>query len=298
MYGIEIEFLYEGLRDNNRVMPELLNQGLRAVDRRNTHLGFSASEWVLKRDGSVAGGGELVSPHLDWDNPEDHAQIEKAMAALIAAGANTDKAAGIHVHVECRNFTPKQVAAVMRFTYKFEDAIYRIASSGWDAHRGLSYCNPMALAYDRYGSHDGRETRFANTLMKIRNADQLRTFYGRMDRYAAVNVHAWYRHGTMEFRVFNSTLNAKRALAYAALCVTIVDDARKGYSRSTAKHYPLGHMAAAANPETASKALFLRLQQVLRYESGMSATDWKRILWVWNDSKNQTTETISRSRYA
>lgn len=295
-FGIEIEFMYDSRRsgwgsndtpDAMRLLAELRNQGLRVMDRRTTHLGSSSTEWVLKRDGSVGGGGELVSPHLDFDNTDHREQVNKAFDALIAAGCNADDRAGVHVHVECADFTPKQLAAVARFTYKFEDAIFRIASSGWTRLRSLQWCAPLP-------------ENVAHLAMRIRTAEDLnRDWYrnGSFSRYHMLNIHAWFRHGTLEFRVFNSTMNAKRAQAYIALAVTIVDDARKGYNRQTKTHYPLGWMAMKDEAgEDGSGKLFLRLQQVLRYESEMSVSDWKNILWAWNDSAPQKPEHFGLAR--
>ena len=69
-----------------------------------------------------------------------------------------------------------------------------------------------------------------------------------------------------------------------------MDDARNGYSRSVKKSYRLGSMARG---EVTEKALFLRLQQILRSNSKdtqicMSEDDWKTLRRIcWNGSKPQ-----------
>jgi hypothetical protein len=259
--------------------------------------------WVVKRDGSVSNGGELVSPPLDFDIPEQREQVTRAIQCLQRANATTTPSAGIHVHVEAKNFdgtpmTAKQLAAVVRFTYKFEDAIYRIASSGWETIRpgARTYAKPIPEAT-------------AQAIMNVRTMDELNNVWngrsltgtrnarrlgdatrGAMERYTATNLRALERHGTVEFRYFNSSVNPVRIQTYIALCVAIMDDARNGFSRSVKKSYRVGSMQRG---EISEKAMLLRLQQVLRSDSRdtrvcMSAQDWKNLRKLcWGGSKPQ-----------
>lgn len=286
----------------DEAIAELLSAGISVEDRRNHHYGFSQTKWRLKYDASVQGGGELVSPPLDFDDPEQRGQVTKAVQALQDAECRPDRRAGIHVHIEAKHAdgTPmdgKQLAAVCRFFYKFEDALYRIASSGWASIRpgARSYAKPIPDAV-------------AQRIMKVRTVQELSnvwdglTHSGRsisgggpayrreLDRYYALNFRAFFTHGTIEFRCFNSSTNPRRVQAYIALCMAIVEDARNGYSRSVKKCYPLGAMASG---QVSENALLLRLQQVLTTESTdtkrvMSKEDWKSIRWIWTkDSRSQ-----------
>lgn len=293
-FGLEVEFI----GDLNVALAALRETGLEIIDGRHSHLGHSNTGWTLKRDGSVQSGGELVSPPLDFDDPEQRGQVNLAVEALQRAGACPDPSAGIHVHIEAVNtdgshFDGKQVAAVVRFAYKFEDAIYRIASSGWETIRpgARTYAQPIP------------ETT-AQAIMKARTTAEVRNIWDGMavqggrrspvlqnlSRYCGVNLRSWIQRNTIEFRYFNSSVNPVRIQTYIALCVAIVEDARRGYSRSVKKSYKLGGMASGAVTED---AVFLRLQQVLRTESRdtsvlMSEEDWKNLRKVcWKASKPQ-----------
>lgn len=285
-FGLEVEFI----GDLSMVIQCLREAGLGVVDNRRSHIGFSQTDWTVKRDGSVYDGGEMVSPPLDFDDPEQRAQVTKAVQALQRAGATPDHTAGIHVHIEATNedgsnFTGKQVAAVVRFAYKFEDAIYRIASSGWRTMRpgARTYCKPIP-------------ENTAQAIMKARTTEEVRNiwnglsvrggrrYYSRqthahLDRYYGLNLRSWEARNTIEFRYFNSSVNPVRVQTYIALCMAIVEDARRGYSRSVKKSYPIGSMASG---QVTEKAVLLRLQQVLRTESRdtsilMSEEDWKNL---------------------
>jgi hypothetical protein len=303
-FGIEIEF--EG--DMDDAIASLRAAGLGVKDERRRHTGNDPTDWMMKYDGSVSRGGELVSPPLDFDDPAQRAQVTTAVQALQDAGMRPSQATGIHVHIEAKNYdgtplTGKQMAAIARFFYKFEDAIYRIASSGWNTIRtgASTYCKPVPEAT-------------AREIMKVRTIEELKNVwdghtangrgvlgqsgrhsrYGRawansLDRYYAVNYRSYWVHGTVEFRVFNGSVNPRRVQTYLALCMAIVDDARNGYSRSVAKSYRLGSMEQGTVSEN---AVLLRLQQILTTDSKdtkrvMSKEDWKNLRVLWKDSKPQ-----------
>lgn len=297
-FGVEIEFI----GDLASVLAALRETDLTVVDSRHTHnTGDAPSGWAVKRDGSVQGGGELVSPPLNFDDPAQRGQVDIAVDALLRAGARTDASAGIHVHIEAKNedgsvFTGRQIGSVVRFGYKFEDAIYRIASSGWDSLRrgAISYAKPIP-------EEVARAIMVAKTIDDVRNVwdgynvsgNRIRgggSWNRSLERYYAVNLRSFFQRGTIEFRYFNSSLNAKRIQTYIALCTAIIEDARLGYSRSVKKSYPLGSMHSGAVCE---KKVLLRLQQILRTESKdtsilMSEEDWKNLRNIcWKGSRPQ-----------
>lgn len=303
-FGLEVEFV----GDQGRAIEALRAAGLSVVDGRRSHLGFSYSEWTVKRDSSVYNGGELVSPPLDFDDEAQRAQVTTAVQALQDAGCKPDPSAGIHVHIEAKNFDgspleARQIAAVVRFTYKFEDAIYRIASSGWETIRdgARSYAKPIpevtARAVMQVKTLEELESVWNGQTNIRRRRRQLGTgFRSSLDRYTATNLRSYFSRGTIEFRYFNSSVNPDRVQAYIALCTAIVDDARHGFSRSVKKSYRIGAMASG---EVSESALFLRLQQILRTDSRdtkvlMSTEDWKNLRKVcWRDSRPQIREAVT-----
>ena len=109
--------------------------------------------------------------------------------------------------------------------------------------------------------------------------------HGHFSRYAGINLHSYFYRKTIEFRIFNSSLNPERIQGYIAMCVAIVEDARRNNKRSIAKAYKLGSMVSGETKETNA---FHRFQQVLRYEAGMELEDMKRLTRIWRDSKSQS----------
>lgn len=299
LFGVEIECF----GDHTIAMRALIEAGFDVHDLRRTHEGNHRSKWTVKRDGSIDPGTdrgvEVCSPPLDFNDPEQRAQVSKVVDVLRAAGLETHRGAGVHVHIDAKHedgrvMTHKELAAVVRFTYKFEDAMYRIASAGWQTIRdGIhSYAMPIPEHTARAVMHitdeeDLWEVWEGSVAWMQRHRSNRRTaslILEEMERYTATNLHAFKVHGTVEFRYFNSTLNPARIQAYIALCMAIMDDARNGFSRSVKKSYRLGAMF---NGEIDEKAMMMRLQQIFRSNSRdtkvcMSEEDWKnlrRVAW-------------------
>lgn len=279
-FGVEIEFV----GDRYAVVEAMRAQGLSCES--HSYMGFSSTGWVMKTDASVQRGGELVSPPLDFDDPDQRAQVDKACAALQAAGAQPDHTAGIHVHVDASDLDARQVAAVGRCFTKFEDVLYRIGTSGWERFRssGYQYAKPLPQAQvDQLAKV--RTQRHLEVAVYGHAATYRDLEHGNGVRYHGLNIHSWFgQNKTIEFRLFNSSVNAKRVQCYIAIAVALVQDARNGKSRSVNKAYRLGEMFDGKhNPDNALH----RFLQVVRYEAGMSGEDVKLIRYCWKDSKNQ-----------
>ena len=282
-FGVEVEFG----GDTGSAINALLEAGLSNMRHRAGYVGHDDSNWLVKLDGSVYEGGELVSPPLWFDEQRD--QVNRAIDALRTVGCRPIVSAGIHVHVDAGDLTPQQVVAVARSFYKFEDVIYRLASSGWRELRegARSYAWPL------------REERM-RAMMRCTTIDQLMQVWyetnedyaercsrdhGHGSRYCGINLHSYFYRRTIEFRIFNSSMNPDRIQAYIALCMGLVADALKGSRRSINRRYRYGGMADGT---TNAQNAFHRLLQVLRYDAGMSLEDMKLITKAWKDSVPQS----------
>lgn len=281
-FGIEIEFG----GDLNRLLTELHTEGLVRNTSVAGYIGFDHDYWVVKRDGSVQGGGELVSPPLNFEDEGAMEQINKACAALQRAGCRPTQQTGIHVHIESRGMTPRQISAVARFWTRYEDAIYRIASSGWESLRRAAhqYARPLTDSQKK-GLANARTEEALQRAYYGRDRTGSRFSHGEAARYAGLNLHShWYR-GTIEFRVFNGSVNAERIQAYVALCHAIIQDAKNDKLRSVKSGVvALGSMARGEAEE--DKVLF-NLLAILRYQAGMSKDHYRLIKKYWADSRPQ-----------
>lgn len=291
-FGVEIEFGFSGsLQDCADALRDAgLGDGHVYPWNRNA----PAPYWTIKSDGSVQ-GGEMVSPPLMIDEPEQRAQVDKAINAIKAVGAYTHESAGIHVHIDGSNMDAKQVAAVARIFTKFEDCIYRVASSGWQTIRSgaQQYAKPMPYA-------SAQKIAKARTLDEVAegyygdNSSYRQSSHHDGSRYCGLNLHSWFYRKTIEFRVFNSSLNPERVQGYIGMCMAMVQDARNGFRRSINVRYELGGMAAGTTNEVNARHRFL---QVLRYDGGMALEDMERLTKIWKDSRPQVNFLASTRLY-
>lgn len=294
-FGVEIEIGFPPGRSESTATFEMIRDAIRATGLPckmiNSHLGSSSSEWVVKRDGSLNEQGfEVVSPPLDFNDEAQRGQVDTVVRVLQGLGCRTIKEGGIHVHIGASDLDAKQIAAVCRFIWIYEDVLYRIASSGWERIR------PEALSEGAYAKP--LDQKILQDMLKVKEFSDLarawtgeRTWSGSEgDRYQAINLNSYWIRGTIEFRLFNTSLNPDRVQAYIALSMAMVRDARSGHVRYTNKNYPLGYMAS--KDEAARYRLLVRFQQVMTTNSRdthrlMSKQDWKRIRMCWRDSVPQ-----------
>lgn len=290
-FGIEVEFV----GNVSELIEEIRLAGLSTRTSRHSYMGHSDTEWIVKLDGSVSGGGELVSPPLDFDDPAQREQVTTALQAMQRAGCKPDHSAGLHVHVEATDLDARKVAAVGRSFIKHEDAIYRVASSGWRTIRraAQTYAKPIANDQKRPLSRVKTSGDLRKVWYGTAQEGYHTSSHGHASRYCGLNIHSWFLRGTVEFRVFNSTVNPSRAQFYIAMSVAMVQAARDGHTSAIGTAKPLGTMAATFVGEgdedraRTEKKVFDSLGGFLRYAGGMSLDDLALYRRFWADSTPQ-----------
>lgn len=162
------------------------------------------------RDYSV----EFVSPICQY---EDIETIQELVRKLRAGGARVNNSCGIHVHVDASSHTPQTLRNIVNIMASKEDLLYKTLQVQVDREY---YCKKA-------------DTRFLEELnhKRPRTMDEVeRMWYngygGRYNhydnsRYHALNLHSVFSKGTIELRMFNSTLHAGEVKAYIQLCLAI-----------------------------------------------------------------------------
>jgi hypothetical protein len=161
---------------------------------------------------------ELVSPKLEYS---EMGKLQDAVATLRGIGANVNKSCGVHVHVDGKNHNAQTLKNLMGIMHSKEDLIFKALDV--NPCRAAKYCQPVlepVLLAAR------REKRL--TLAKLRDiwyedaCSQWRALaHYDKSRYRALNLHAFFNKGTVEFRMFNSTLDDGEIKAYATLALAI-----------------------------------------------------------------------------
>lgn len=185
------------------------------------------SNRAASRDYSV----EFVSPICKY---EDIETVQELVRKLRTEGARVNDSCGIHVHVDASAHTPQTLRNIVNIMAAKEDLLYKTLQVKVNREH---YCQKA-------------DTRFLEELnhKRPKTMDEVEELWyngmgGRYDhydnsRYHALNLHSVFSKGTIEFRLFNSTLHAGEVKSYIQLCLAISHQALVQRGASRAKTHP------------------------------------------------------------
>lgn len=171
---------------------------------------------------------EFVSPICKYD---DIGTIQELIRKLRTAGAKVNASCGIHVHIDASPHNVKTLRNIVNIMAAKEDLLYKTLKVNVNREH---YCAKA-------------DTRFLDELNAKRPssmADFEHIWYngpsGRYEhydesRYHGLNLHSVFSKGTIEFRLFNSTLHAGEIKSYIQLCMAISHQALVQKSASRIK---------------------------------------------------------------
>jgi hypothetical protein len=176
--------------------------------------------WKIVNDGSVRGTGfplEFVSPILKGDDGLE--QIRKVADALHAMGCTVNTTTGFHVHVGAPTTRIDFFKDLLKLYGRFEEAIDQFMPS-MRRQNDAYYCRSVKLA-------DSAALDNANTVPQLVSAIQ-RASGACQPRYHKVNLEAFAKHRTVEFRQHAGTVSADKAINWIKVCLRLVAAANAG----------------------------------------------------------------------
>lgn len=201
-FGIELEHNGVSLY---RVAQALRDAGLQAVEPGYTHRVMA--EWKIVPDGSC--GNEAVSPILR--GKDGWRDVKTAMQAIRSIGGRVTRACGMHVHLDMSDLDGEQIARVLETYVAFQSEVDQFLAPSRRSSADNQWCRPW------YGSALAAA---AAQFRYDRSAPQ------HADRYRTLNVAAFPKYGTLEFRQHQGSLNAKTAQTWGTLIMALVEVAR------------------------------------------------------------------------
>ena len=152
-----------------------------------------ADHWKIVNDGSVQDGFELVSPILDGQAGLDEAL--RVSAAISTAGASANKTCGFHVHFDAWSMNVAEIRMICKRYAAFEE---KIDSFMPESRRGNNnqYCKSVVHEFSKSAYNAAR------TPAELADAQY--------DRYFKVNLRAYLRHHTIEFRQHSGTADPEK----------------------------------------------------------------------------------------
>lgn len=193
----------------------------------------AARKWKIMRDSSITPirnddtsepldeyRVEFVTPPLNYSDIE---LLQNIIRKLRENGAKAHSSCGIHIRVDGANHTAVSLRRLVNFMTARQDLIYEALQIG---DRESSWCHKLnktlldAMKKDKYLTKEKAEE-----IWYSRANDG---YCGGIDhqhynstRYHGVNLHSFFTKGTVEFRLFNSTLHAGKIKAYIQFCLAV-----------------------------------------------------------------------------
>lgn len=170
---------------------------------------------------------EFVSPICRY---EDIEPLQEIIRKLRASGAKVNDSCGIHVHVDASTHNVKTLRNIVNIMAAKEDLLYKALKV--EVERQY-YCQKADTRF--LDSMNNRRPKTMDELERIwYNGRSGRNDHYDSSRYHALNLHSVFSKGTIEFRLFNSTLHAGEIKSYIQLCLAISHQAlvQKGASRT------------------------------------------------------------------
>lgn len=208
-FGIEIEF-YNA--DHYALIQALASRGIECVDEGYNHI--TRFHWKIVRDSSVSGinSGELVSPVLSGELGMN--QVSLVCEALAEVGAKVNKSCGFHVHFGVDDLNVEDFKRLVNL-YSLNAPV--IESFLARSRRDSFYCKVHTM-YEL--------TRIASA----RTIAELSSESVSGDRYHAINFQAYTRHGTIEFRQHQGTVEFAKISAWVYFGMAMIRQSKRTVS--------------------------------------------------------------------
>lgn len=188
--------------------------------------------WDICSDGSVGGGTsvEFVSPPLRY---EDIEELQEVVRAIRQAGFKVNRSCGIHVHVGSRTTDGEELSGkalkVLAKTMKSKERIIKKATKRL-ANR---WCRDLETdLVERIVRAGNDKNAVGRAWYGVRNFAYAAQNHYHDSRYHALNLHSVFFRGTVEFRMFESSLHAGKVKAYIQFSLALVGKARKARGAS------------------------------------------------------------------
>lgn len=193
----------------------------------------AARKWKIMRDSSIEAirndgtsepldeyRVEFVTPPLNYSDIE---LLQNIIRKLRENGAKAHSSCGIHIHVDGANHTAVSLRRLVNFMTARQDLIYEALQIG---DRESSWCHKLnKTLLDAMKKDKNLTKEKAEEIWYSRANDG---YCGGIDhqhynatRYHGVNLHSFFTKGTVEFRLFNSTLHAGKIKAYIQFCLAV-----------------------------------------------------------------------------
>lgn len=237
LFGVEVEMTGITREKAARLVAEVLGTAPSHPEPNCYHTRTiadqAARKWKIMRDSSITPirnddtiepldeyRVEFVTPPLNYSDIE---LLQNIIRKLRENGAKAHSSCGIHIHVDGANHTAVSLRRLVNFMTARQDLIYEALQIG---DRESNWCHKLnKTLLDAMKKDKNLTKEKAEEIWYSRANDG---YCGGIDhqhynstRYHGVNLHSFFTNGTVEFRLFNSTLHAGKIKAYIQFCLAV-----------------------------------------------------------------------------
>ena len=237
LFGVEVEMTGITREKAARLVAEVLGTVPSHLESNCYHTRTiadqAARKWKIMRDSSITPirnddtiepldeyRVEFVTPPLNYSDIE---LLQNIIRKLRENGAKAHSSCGIHIHVDGANHTAASLRRLVNFMTARQDLIYEALQIG---DRESNWCHKLnKTLLDAMKKDKNLTKEKAEEIWYSRANDG---YCGGIDhqhynatRYHGVNLHSFFTKGTVEFRLFNSTLHAGKIKAYIQFCLAV-----------------------------------------------------------------------------
>lgn len=214
-FGVEVEWLGHNL-DRHTLASEMRAEGF-DVSVGHYHHTAPAGFWKIENDGSC--GKEVISPILQGTDGLD--QLETVLEIMNNHDAKVNYKCGVHVHHDASDFELKEFKILMKYYTKFEQAIDQLVPNSRRANHN-TYCRTLGLTTMNGINYKN----YFDKVDETNSLTEIRDIHGR-DRYRKVNLEAYIKHGTVEFRQHSGSTNPEKIINWIKITQAIVERATR-----------------------------------------------------------------------
>ena len=227
-YGVEIEcYLPDGTTQQQCAAAVSQRLGALSTCQVEAYNHQPRPFWKIVPDGSLndySRGIELVSPSTAQTllrGEDGLRQIEIVCRALTDLGCTVSRKCGLHVHVGVESQPIGFFKNLVKLYAIYEPVIDSIMPRSRRANLNV-YCRSMTVANP---ARVDAATTFDQVCAAATGSSGR---FGGGDRFYKLNLTAFRRHRTVEFRQHSGTLDATKAVNWTVTCLRMVAAAKKG----------------------------------------------------------------------
>lgn len=235
-FGVEVEFTGITRAMAAKAVADVLGSYPSEPDRTCYHTrtirDAQGRKWKVMRDSSIrpirkVGNGNIDEYRVEFVTPilkyEDLEILQEIIRKFREIGGVPNNSCGIHIHVDGANHTATSLRRLVNFMYSRQEIIYDALAVG---NRKYHWCQPVCK--DLLDTMKKDKSITEESVEKIWYSSANDGYRGGIDhshynrtRYHALNLHSFFQKGTVEFRLFNSTLHAGKIKAYVQFCLAL-----------------------------------------------------------------------------